>query len=143
MHLFHPASHECIVTLGFGPYPKDLIRRFNMRFHFGIDFAPPSNIATKSFFVRAAADGNVLHTGFNTQAGNFVILSHVTPQNLMLSFYFHLEKILTHRGCSVLQNDIIGLMGSTGYSTGKHLHFGLAKLHLSKLEFINPAPYFT
>lgn len=54
--------------------------------------------------------------------GNFIIVDH---GNDFISLYGHLTKVLVKPGDRVTQGEIIGLMGSTGYSTGDHLHFEL------------------
>jgi murein DD-endopeptidase MepM/ murein hydrolase activator NlpD len=95
-----------------------------------------------TIMITAAADGIVLHTGFNTTFGNFIILSHETDQNLTLTFYCHLEKILAFRNTNILQGETIAEMGNTGISTSKHLHFMMATLNPSGIRFINPAPHF-
>ena len=142
LRLHRPVDPQCVKTLGFGPYPQELITLTGRPFHYGIDFAPPDSLKKDTFKIFAAADGTVLHTGFNLKAGFFIILSHISPQNLLLTYYLHLDKIWTFRGANILQGDIIADMGNTGLSTNKHCHFALAILYLESLNFIDPAPHF-
>ena len=70
--------------------------------------------------VRAAADGNVVFVGWHPAYGNNVIIFH---DGGMSTRYGHLAKILATRGERVVAGQLIGSIGSTGYSTGPHLHF--------------------
>lgn len=142
MHLRKPVDNRCVVTLGFGAYPPDLQAMKPTADHEGVDFAPPHTIEQASFPIMAAADGNVLYTGFNNRGGYFVILSHITPQNLILTYYMHIEQTTAFRGRNVLAGETIATMGNTGITTGKHLHFGIAIVSLTSLKFIDPAPHF-
>lgn len=72
--------------------------------------------------IHAAADGVVLlaRKGYNGGFGNVVIISH---PNGTQTLYAHQSKIATHTGDTVTQGEVIGYVGSTGHSTGPHLHF--------------------
>lgn len=142
MLLRRPVELMCLITLHFGPYPPALVPLVHTSFHNAIDFAPPQALKNKTINILAAADGTILNTGFNSAYGNFIIISHITPQNLMLTFYCHLEKIKLFRGSNVLRREKIATMGTTGISTGKHLHFMLATLGPSGINFIDPEPHF-
>lgn len=87
----------------------------NTTFHYGVDMAASSG--TK---VTAAAAGTVAETGFGNINGNYVKISH---EGGFLTNYAHLSKISVKKGQSVKAGQQIGLVGSTGYSTGPHLHF--------------------
>lgn len=83
--------------------------------HLGVDFGAPTGTP-----VRAVADGVVKTAGRNGGHGNYVHLDHEGPYE---TSYSHLSAILVKRGQSVRQGDIIGKVGSTGMSTGPHLHY--------------------
>lgn len=72
--------------------------------------------------VLAAGPGRVLHAGWYSGYGNYILIQHA---NGYLSHYGHLSEVLVYRGQMVRQGAPIGLVGSTGHSTGPHLHFGI------------------
>ena len=83
--------------------------------HEGIDF-----LADVGSPVVAAAGGVVIFAGFHPQYGNVIDIDH---GNDLLTRYAHLSKILVKEGDIVQRGHRIGLSGSTGRSTGPHLHF--------------------
>jgi murein DD-endopeptidase MepM/ murein hydrolase activator NlpD len=85
------------------------------RFHTGIDLAGPNHAA-----VRSADSGTVLYTGWYGGYGKVVIVSHGKG---MATLYAHLSKIATTQGVNVGKGDVLGYEGTTGFSTGPHLHF--------------------
>ena len=86
------------------------------RRHEGIDIAAP-----KGTPINAAAAGEVVFSGWGpTGYGKMVILEH---KNHLTTVYAHNSKILVKKGARVKQGQRISLMGSTGRSTGPHLHF--------------------
>ena len=88
----------------------------NGRRHEGIDIAAP-----KGTPIKAAAAGEVVFSGWGpTGYGKMVILEH---KNNLTTVYAHNSKILVKKGARVKQGQRISLMGSTGRSTGPHLHF--------------------
>lgn len=84
-------------------------------FHTGVDIAAPSGTP-----VRAADEGTVLYAGWYGGYGKLVVLDHGQGVSTL---YAHLSKILVTVGQRVAQHQLIGRVGSTGYSTGPHLHF--------------------
>lgn len=99
--------------------------------HDGIDLAMPENSP-----IYASSDGVVVETGRDSSAGNFVIIKH---DNGLYSNYFHMSKIGAKVGDVVQTGNIIGYVGSTGDSTGNHLHFGLSTQPWE--SYLNPAHY--
>ncbi|MDR3148091.1 MAG: M23 family metallopeptidase [Treponema sp.] len=87
------------------------------RFHSAIDLAAPLGTP-----VKAAMDGRVSMVAVNSVYGNYIILTH---QGGYQSLYAHLNTVSVKQGASVTQNSKIGEVGSTGYSTGPHLHFAV------------------
>lgn len=88
-------------------------------FHTGIDMA----IATGTP-IRAAMDGKIATAGWNNVYGNYVIITH---DNGYQTLYAHMQKYIVATGQKVTQGSTIGYVGSTGYSTGPHLHFSVYK----------------
>ncbi len=98
-------------------------------FHNGIDIA--NALGTP---VRASMAGTVTDTGFNSSYGNYIVISHGGG---FQSLYGHLKGFLVKIGDDVSQGQQIGLMGSTGYSTGSHTHFSIFKWNRAQ----NPLNY--
>ena len=88
-------------------------------FHTGTDMACPTGTP-----ILAAMSGKVTTTGLNRVYGNYVIIDH---GNGYQTLYAHMSKIIASKGQWVSQGTRIGLVGSTGYSTGPHLHFTVYK----------------
>ena len=88
-------------------------------FHTGTDMACPTGTP-----IMAAMSGKVTTTGINRVYGNYVIIDH---GNGYQTLYAHMSKIIASKGQWVSQGTRIGLVGSTGYSTGPHLHFTVYK----------------
>ncbi len=100
------------------------------RMHRGIDIA--ADIGTP---VHAAADGVVEFAGWNSGGyGNMIDIRHADGS---VTRYAHLNRILIQNGQQLKQGQQIGEMGSTGYSTGPHLHF---EVHLAQ-GTVNPISY--
>jgi len=96
------------------------------RNHNGIDYGVPTGTP-----VWSTGDGRVARAGWHRGFGKLVEIRHA---NGWLSQYAHLSKILVRTGQRVSQKQYIGKVGSTGMSTGPHLHYGL-KRHGS---YVNP-----
>lgn len=101
------------VSSGFGMRFHPLLG-YN-RFHKGIDFAAPYGSP-----IRAVADGVVALAGRAGGYGNQVRISH---SSALGTSYSHMSRIAVSAGTRVLQGQVIGYVGSTGLSTGPHLHF--------------------
>jgi murein DD-endopeptidase MepM/ murein hydrolase activator NlpD len=86
--------------------------------HKGIDFAAPTGTP-----VRASGDGTIESIGFNSGGyGNLIVLKHWSNYS---TAYGHMSRFAAglHRGQKVHQGDLIGYVGTTGWSTGPHLHY--------------------
>ena len=110
---------------GYRPDPFTGVKRF----HAGIDIAV--DLGTQ---VHAAMAGSVEDVGYNVNYGNYVIMNHADG---FQTLYGHLSSALVAIGQQLSQGSVVGLSGSTGYSTGPHLHFGLFKRSL----LLNPLKY--
>lgn len=105
-------------------------RSFDDSFHDGIDYA-----ADYGTPVYAAMSGKVVFAGWdNTGYGNYVVIEHA---NGYKTGYAHLAEIVVSVGDDIPAGKCIGAVGSTGYSTGNHLHFSVR----INGEFTNPAQF--
>jgi murein DD-endopeptidase MepM/ murein hydrolase activator NlpD len=98
------------------------------RYHAALDLAAPTGTP-----VKAAMDGKISVTGYNGTYGNYIIMVHGQYQTM----YAHLSVISVKKGDQVIQGGEIGKVGSTGYSTGPHLHFAVFKNERA----VNPLDY--
>jgi murein DD-endopeptidase MepM/ murein hydrolase activator NlpD len=89
------------------------------RFHKGVDYGAPTGTP-----IVAVADGRVTFAGWHGGHGNFVKLDHL---GALGSGYGHMSRIAVRPGQMVQQGQVIGYVGSTGLSTGPHLHFEVYK----------------
>ncbi len=101
------------VTSGFKMRLHPILQTWKQ--HLGVDYAAPTGTA-----VRAIGEGVVDFAGVQNGFGNVVILSHGKANSTV---YAHLSKINVHKGEKVSQSQSIGAVGTTGWSTGPHLHF--------------------
>ena len=98
-------------------------------FHDGIDIS-----GRKGDPVYAAGNGTVEETGFDGTRGRFIVIAHLKG---LTSRYYHLSSVGVEPGDTVKRGDRIGALGSTGRSTGPHLHFAVWK----DGESVNPLEY--
>lgn len=98
-------------------------------YHKGLDIG-----ADEGDRIRAVYDGIVLSVGEDSRSGNYIFLEH---KNGYVTFYCHCSEILATEGTVIRQGETIALVGSTGYSTGPHLHFEIRK----DGESIDPLPF--
>jgi murein DD-endopeptidase MepM/ murein hydrolase activator NlpD len=113
--------HNALVTSPFG-------FRWG-RPHQGIDMAAPMGSP-----IHAAQAGRVIYSSWKQGYGNFIVIDH---GHGLHTHYAHCSRILTHLGQTVQKGDLIGRVGSTGNSTGPHLHFEV----LAQGVHRNPLPY--
>ncbi|WP_242840993.1 murein hydrolase activator EnvC family protein [Butyrivibrio sp. AE3004] len=87
------------------------------KMHNGIDLAAPSGSA-----IVAAYDGKVVAAAYNSSMGNYVMISHGSG---LYTIYMHASSLSVSTGAEVSKGQRIASVGSTGRSTGPHLHFGV------------------
>ena len=110
-----PASGRFTSPFGYRIHPISRTRRM----HSGIDLA--NSTGTN---ITASQNGKVISAGYKGTYGNLVVIKH---GNGMETAYAHLSRISVSVGDVVTQGQSIGKMGSTGGSTGSHLHFEIRK----------------
>jgi murein DD-endopeptidase MepM/ murein hydrolase activator NlpD len=93
---------------------------FNSRtFHSGVDIAGPNYGS-----IRASNSGKVIYSGWYGGYGKVVIVDHGTVNgHPITTLYAHMSSIKAQNGQTVNKGDVLGYEGTTGYSTGPHLHF--------------------
>jgi len=114
--LGYPANYAINSTFG---YRSDPIQRGRVEFHPGIDFKGKRGDA-----VTSTAAGTVIIAGWVQGYGQCVKIRH---KNNLETLYGHLSKINVKEGQMVNTGQVIGLVGSTGHSTGNHLHYEVRK----------------
>ena len=97
--------------------------------HKGIDIS-----ASTGADIIAAADGEVVISTYSYSAGNYIMIDHGGGVSTV---YMHSSKLLVGVGEKVTKGQVIAKVGSTGYSTGPHLHFGIR----SGGTYVNPRSY--
>jgi murein DD-endopeptidase MepM/ murein hydrolase activator NlpD len=111
-------------------------------FHNGLDIAAP--VGTPIY---AAATGTVTRAGWGGAYGNHVMITHVINGQVWTTVYAHMSSVSVKAGQRVSQGQNLGGMGSTGNSTGSHLHFeihqgGYSWSSSSAGSTVNPASFF-
>ncbi len=86
-------------------------------FHNGVDFASPKGTA-----IYAAYDGKVVAATYSTTMGNYVMIDHGSG---LYTIYMHASALYVKKDDVVVKGDTIAAVGSTGRSTGNHLHFSV------------------
>lgn len=128
-----PVTGYTDISSGYGPR-IDPISGKKGEFHPGIDIAAPTGTP-----IHAAASGTVIYAKFGEQPyggyGNLVIIRHSSS---LITMYGHCSKLLVSVGQTVQQGQEIGLVGSTGKSTGSHCHFEVR----ANGQHVDPMQYF-
>jgi murein DD-endopeptidase MepM/ murein hydrolase activator NlpD len=89
------------------------------KFHNGVDFAAPAGTA-----IYAAYDGTVAAAGYSSSMGNYIMIDHGDE---LYTLYMHASALYVSKGDVVVKGETIAAVGTTGRSTGNHLHFGVRK----------------
>jgi len=110
---------------GYRRHPIYKVRKF----HTGIDIAAPTGTP-----IRCAGDGTVVHAARWGGYGNCIIVDH---GGSLATLYGHCSRLAVTKGQRVTEGQVIGYVGSTGISTGPHLHFEVRK----NGRHTNPNPY--
>ncbi len=100
---------------GIRKHPVKKVRRH----HDGIDLAAPVGAP-----IRAIADGQVMYADPHGGYGKYIVIRHL---NGFTSHYGHCDKMEVTPGATIVAGQIIGTVGSSGVSTGPHLHFEIRR----------------
>ena len=124
------SGKDCIITCKYGMRTHPITGIYKL--HNGVDVVGAGYTLA---LITAHSKGIVIYTGYNSVLGYHV---NIQLENGDIMQYCHMTKSLqVSTGDTVEQGQIIGTMGSTGSSTGAHLHFGIQH----NGEWINPEPY--
>jgi len=124
---------DTILTQGYGMTDFAKSGAYGGAGHNGIDMSSGSGSP-----IKAAAEGEILVFGYNNGWGNWVAIKH---QNGMVTLYAHMIKSTTRKaGDKIDSGSVIGYEGSTGFSTGSHLHFSVYSKFFTYLK--NDQVYF-
>lgn len=124
-----PVGDDAKITSGFG-YRLSPFGTYLASYHYGQDFAGKPNSR-----ITATADGVVRQTGWATGYGQAVLIDHGFGYSTL---YGHLADIRVKKGDSVKRGQVIASMGTTGRSTGVHVHYEVWKDGVP----VNPRAYF-
>lgn len=100
-----------------------------VKFHNGVDLAAPAGSA-----ILAAYDGTVISAAYNDSMGNYVMINHGDG---IYTIYMHASALYVSTGQKVSKGETIAAVGTTGRSTGNHLHFGVRV----NGEYVDPMGY--
>ncbi len=123
----NPFHKKTVVVIGRGGKRRRVVR--GVQKHSGLDFRGKMGAS-----VRTTAEGVVEFAGRKGGYGNCIIINH---PNKFKTLYAHLSKINVEVNQKVIVGQVIGNVGSTGRSTGPHLHYEI----ISNNQKINPEPY--
>lgn len=121
-----PASHTISSPFGYRVHPIF----GTSKFHSGLDISAPSGTP-----IVAADSGTVVTAVYSSSYGNYVAISHGNGNSTL---YAHMSRLAVSSGQSVSKGQVIGYVGSTGWSTGPHCHF---EIRVGG-QLVNPASYF-
>ncbi|MBR3691106.1 MAG: peptidoglycan DD-metalloendopeptidase family protein [Clostridia bacterium] len=113
----------------FGMRVHPITKKYKL--HTGIDLPAPKGTA-----ILSANYGTVIKAQYNTAYGNFVMVDHGGGK---VTLYAHMSKMSVKKGDEVAKNQKLGEVGTTGYSTGNHLHFEI----IINGSQVNPLNYYT
>ena len=124
---FFPNHDTYIITSPFGPRGSG--------YHYGIDLVAKADGYGTVDYITAHTGGIVEECGYNTSAGYFIRI-RVSGSTVMSYCHFR-DKLLWEKGQKIEKGAVLGMMGSTGNSTGAHLHWGIKE----NGAWIDPAPF--
>ncbi len=146
--LLLPMAWQYVISLRFNTPRSYPFAPQRLQLHEGIDFAPAKGVKD-TLYVRAAQRGVVNKVGFDKRGyGNYVRIAHNWGSEHFVTWYGHLAEAHVKENQYVNVGDPIGIAGSTGNSTGVHVHLTLQ--HLGKgfknyvvADVIDPEPFLT
>ena len=123
----YPLPYAVSITDAFGPRTNPVTGVYSN--HTGVDFAAGQGTA-----IYASKSGTVTTAAYAEAWGYYVTINHGDGYSTL---YAHMTNYTVSSGDYVAQGDVIGYVGSTGWSTGPHLHFGI----MYNGTYVNPMNY--
>ena len=129
-----PSKASSRITSPFGNRMHPILKK--MKLHTGIDIGAPKGTA-----ILAANSGTVITAAYNNSYGYYVMIDHGGG---IVTVYAHSSKLLVSKGAKVKKGQTIALVGSTGMSTGAHLHFEVRinGVYKNPLDYVTPGRYY-
>lgn len=137
-----PVQNRCIISKLYGePPPKGYT--YSAGKHAGVDFASvPNNLSSNIY---ATTDGTIYKVNYDGHGwGCYIVL---LDKNGLYHIYCHLQSLtvinryVRNNSINIKKGEIIGYMGSTGKSTGNHLHYEIRRNYFDKYDTIDPCDY--
>lgn len=122
-----PLAVKGRISSGFGPRSAPTAGASS--YHRGLDIAVSSGTP-----ILAAGDGKVVTATYSSSAGNYLMIYH---GKRLYTVYMHCSRLAARVGDTVRRGQVIAYVGSTGISTGPHLHFGVSK----NGSYVNPLTF--
>jgi len=144
----HPVLNMklCRVSLKYkARYPEEkFFKQRGLIFHKGIDFTPKWGHKNKTFYLRAPVSGIVEAGGYSPSWGFHCIISSKESDKPAKHILAHMAKVFVNPGKYVRKGQTIGIMGDSGWSKGKHLHYEVRKPNKNKVWIsVDPKEYLT
>ena len=145
-YLLMPMDWAYVISSRFNSPRRYAFAPRRLQLHEGIDFAPKQK-GGDALYVRASQRGIVDKIGFDAKGyGNYVRVVHDWGSDRFVSWYGHLAQALTHENAYLNIGDPIGIAGSTGNSTGTHVHLTLQRIGKGLKNYvvddvIDPEPF--
>lgn len=131
-------SKKLNISSGYGKrrFYNNITKKYVSDFHYGIDITNGSKVIAFEKGKVTAVRKSIKGYSEKYSEGNYVVIKH---DNNIYTYYFHLKygSISLKKGDILNKGDLLGLKGSTGFSTGAHLHFGIKENGC----WVNPKDY--
>lgn len=146
--LLLPIDWQYVISSRFNSPRSYPFAPYRLQLHEGIDFAP-KQVTRETLYVHASQRGIVTKVGFDRRGyGNYVRVMHTWGSERFVTWYGHLAEARVKENQYVNVGDVVGIAGSTGNSTGIHVHLTLQRLGRGLKNYVvgdvvDPEPFLT